>query len=1545
MSICCYGGIYVDTKKLAKWAELLLDTGKRNNLINFKDTKTSTVEVLYPDASTLFEKVDGTTSLEVYDPKIVDDEASTKLETEDGYPESTKISYLDLYLSRIKKSNQVLIYSPNANPITALKNIEKKARSFIEETGVNVSYIAFGFVHWQESDSSNITFKAPVLLVPILIERESAISPYIIKTSGDEIIVNPTFNYKLDAEYGIRLPDIGEESFEDYLRKVNSIVSKLRWSVSYECKIGIFSFQKINMYRDLKDNSKKILKNDNVRLLLGEPSAHSSVDSETDYVPLANPLVSLHNVVDIDSSQIEALEMLKSGRSFVLQGPPGTGKSQTITNIISECLIDGKKVLFVSEKLAALNVVYEKLRRAGLSEFCLELHSHKSNKKNVIADLCRTLRAERSVVSSKADEEIAIKVKLQQQLDSYAEELHKQREVINKSLFELYETYSAFRNTPEIEWLVNNIESKGEAYLREAESLLEQYVEYTSSIGIDYKMNVWYGYINQDVSYQTRAKVKSDLIASLRFLESLTPVSEFVSKKYEVVCNTINSLLLWSNFFLFAKSTKLFISQILDKSIFEDADNIIKKLNILSSEILAIELTVSSAFDDDIYKLDGNEYNKRLTKQYRGTFSRLFNREYKKIITDMRICKNDGKKVSYSDAVLLSENLSLHQQKTKEFYDLEPMVVSYLQPIYDGVNTDWDYVSSQLNILSTFLSQNMMFGSLREMTLSEFYGEKETFSEIAEKLNSCFSQMSDEYERLAISFAEEIFNANNSCINFVIEKYKNCFQSIEELDNWCRFRELLSRINAHGILSFIDRMINISLDANSIVAVYKKIFYQQWIEYIIFNNPLLSKFNRVSQDKAVSSFSKKDTQQFEINKARIRAKLSSARPSLDMISSGSSLSILIREGEKKRKQKSVRTLLSETGDLVQIIKPCFLMSPLSVSTFLDPDSIYFDVVVFDEASQIFPQDAIGAIYRGKQLIVVGDSKQMPPSNFFTATIDSDDDDEDTGDVTDFESILDLCSTAMRQLRLRWHYRSRFEQLIAFSNKNFYDNDLITFPSSSQKVRGIGVDYHHVDGVFDRNSHTNLKEAEFIVSLIYQNIDSFPERSLGVVAFSVAQQNLIDSLLSKQRQETPEKEFFFKQDNAEPFFIKNLETVQGDERDTIIFSIAYGIDSQGRLLHNFGPLNRTGGERRLNVAVTRAKYNVQLVSSMHHTDIDLKRTSSEGAKLLREYLDFAENGTTALKRTICISSFDQFDSDFELEVCEFLRSHGFCVDTQIGCSKFKIDLGLKLPSSSNYVLAIECDGANYHSSRNARDRDRLRQEILENMGWRFYRIWSTDWYRNKQFEKERLLKAASEAIDKTKPKDKPINIDDTSAGYVYEEKISPQSFEFPKYKVADIHKLSEKYCPFDFLRMVKAILDIEAPLSEEWFLRRIAYLFGREKVTSVVLREYEWQIQGHQKIGILRKNGFLYLKDNPNISFRVPGDVKREIKHISPEELAVGILEILKNNVSAEKSGVYRSLANQCGFDRVGNASYDHFDEALKLLRQQVRCNGEMLSLK
>ena len=472
---------------LDKWADLLLDTGKRNNLINFRDTRNSTAEILLPSPFTLFDKMSkGNIVLEVYDPKLaeqdylIEDTPNSQTQFQESDIQNAKDAYLARYSPKLKKRSQLLLYNHSAaTPIKAVRNINKRAREFIEETGVNVAYMAFGFVHWKEKVLSGEEFRAPVLLVPIQLVHDSVVDPYYIKTTEDDVIVNPTFVYKLDVEYGIKLPDYDEESLKEYLDKISKLVEKLQWTVSSECKLSIFSFLKINMYRDLKDNAPTSLCNENVRRLLGETVKENSVNGKGGKKrSMTDPLTDLYCVVDADSSQIAAIETAKSGKSFVLQGPPGTGKSQTITNIIAECLGEGKKVLFVSEKLAALNVVYDKLKQAGLAEFCLELHSHKANKKNVINEICHTLRTAKSSVSSKADQEIAIKEKARKRLDKYVDELHQQRPVLEKSLYQMYEAFSSISEAPDMEWVIPNITDKSEGYLSETVLLLEEYADF-----------------------------------------------------------------------------------------------------------------------------------------------------------------------------------------------------------------------------------------------------------------------------------------------------------------------------------------------------------------------------------------------------------------------------------------------------------------------------------------------------------------------------------------------------------------------------------------------------------------------------------------------------------------------------------------------------------------------------------------------------------------------------------------------------------------------------------------------------------------------------------------------------------------------------------------------------------------------------------------------------------------------------------------------------------------------------------------------------------
>ncbi len=1530
----------MDSKKLERWAQLLLDTGKRNNLINFKDTKASTAEIVYPDAESFYEKCLSISSFEIYDPKIEDDEEDDDGSEDDSAPEITennvtsrnkKTDYVDSYSGKIRKNNQVLVYAQTPNPITAIRNIDKKARDFLEETGVNVAYLAFGFVHWKENENSAIENRAPLLLVPITLKNESLIKPYIIELTGDDVVVNPTFKYLLEAQYGVKLPEYEQdEKLKDYLDSTQAIVSKLHWTISSECKLGIFSFLKINMYHDLMNNSDVILQNENVRRLMGETYEVDETEEFEERQEI-NELIDLHTVVDADSSQIEAIEMVKSGKSFVLQGPPGTGKSQTITNVIAECLYDGKKVLFVSEKQAALNVVYDKLKKAGLDEFCLELHSYKANKKEVISELCKTLKADRSIVSSKANDEVQEKAQLQEQLDSYAEALHKPIPKLNKSLYQTYESASAFRKAPKVDYILSDIEKKGEKYLSKAINLLGQYEDYVPTIGDDYKKNEWYGFCKQKITYEDQNKLRQDLQNLADGLDDLMQKADSCKSEYSIELDTLLGVEKTIHLLNILADSDYLRPEVLQNNKSRQASNVVAVLSELSARMIPICQGLNEHYENGVYQIDGQDYYNKFTKLYSGVFTRLVNAEYKDMIKSLRLASKTGKKPAYAEAVDHVKTLMDYQALEKEFEKERQNLDGLLKLDNVNVDTNWTQLHSELDCIEECFGDGRSSGQLGKMSVETFDSAKGNFKKHADAMADSIKSFTQPLADLRGEFDPKQMPMDGMALPMLRDKMLGCAQSMEKLENWMRFYVLFMQLEKEDLLSFIDCAINQGIPGDQYVNSYQKLYYGQWINHVIYDNPVLFNFTRISQDKAVERFARKDKLQFDISKAQIRALLSSKRPSLDMMAGGSAVSILLREGEKKRKQKSIRKLLEETGSLVQLIKPCFLMSPLSVSTFLSANAISFDTVVFDEASQIFPQDAIGAIYRGKQLIVVGDSKQMPPSNFFNSSVEMDDDDEEAGDVTDFESILDLCATSLPQLRLKWHYRSRYEQLISFSNKNFYDNTLVSFPSSTMDKKGIGVDYYHVDGIFDRKSHTNRKEAEFIVDLIFDNIEQYPQRSLGVVAFSVAQQDLIERLLSKRRQEDTSKEWFFKYDETvqEPFFVKNLETVQGDERDTIIFSVAYGMDSQGRLLHNFGPLNRVGGERRLNVAVTRAKDNVQLVASIHGTDIDLKRTSAEGARLLREYLDYAENGDVALERSISVNPFEQYDSEFEMEVCEFLREKGFTVDTQIGCSGYKIDLGIRKPDSSDYVLAVECDGATYHSSKNARDRDRLRQEILERMGWRFYRIWSTDWFRNNTIEKERLFVAATEAVNLghfTQPVEKQEKEPEPAD---FEKTVESPHLSFPLYQEADIYDLWHKYRP-NVQGYVRSILEVEAPVSEEYLLKRICFCYDRDKVTSVVRDEFERNMRGCSRNGIIRHKGFLYRAEQNTYVLRVPG-VKRDIKYIAPEELAAGFYVLVKQNMTVDKDGLFRSLANQLGFTRLGEAIYSKLEKALELV--------------
>ena len=559
---------------------------------------------------------------------------------------------------------------------------------------------------------------------------------------------------------------------------------------------------------------------------------------------------------------------------------------------------------------------------------------------------------------------------------------------------------------------------------------------------------------------------------------------------------------------------------------------------------------------------------------------------------------------------------------------------------------------------------------------------------------------------------------------------------------WTSCADALTRLRRFHLDGLPDQLARREVSAEDFPAAMERAVLTAWVEHQLATDARLKPMRAVERDQLVERFQRADQDLVAAAHAEVIAACNARRPRRTTVGQAA---VIRREAEKQRKHMPVRHLLQQTREVVRLVKPCFMMSPLTVSQFLPPD-FQFDVVVFDEASQVLPQDAVNSVYRGKALIVAGDQKQLPPTSFFSAAGDSDDGDEWDEDATDsFESILDMCkaSGVLRGLPLRWHYRSRHENLIAFSNHDFYDNSMVTFPGALEQGPDIGVEFIKADGVYDRGGNSdNPIEAKRVAQRVIHHFDTRPEHTLGVVALSKAQAEAIEEAVQKARAARPDLEHHFTEGRLDGFFVKNLETVQGDERDVIILSIGYGPDHRGRLQSAFGPINKEGGWRRLNVAVTRARRRMEVVASFHGGD--LPDSPNKSVQHLKRYLQYAQHGPEILQ-TEAADPDAVPESPFEEEVIEVLRGWGYDVQPQVGVAGFRIDMAVRHPGApGTYALGIECDGAMYHSSRAARDRDRLREAVLRDLGWKLHRIWGTDWYRNRRDAMARLRAAVERA---------------------------------------------------------------------------------------------------------------------------------------------------------------------------------------------------------
>lgn len=566
-----------------------------------------------------------------------------------------------------------------------------------------------------------------------------------------------------------------------------------------------------------------------------------------------------------------------------------------------------------------------------------------------------------------------------------------------------------------------------------------------------------------------------------------------------------------------------------------------------------------------------------------------------------------------------------------------------------------------------------------------------------------------------------------------------------KIREWCSWQKARQEAVNLGLMPLLEKLESPDGVGIEMPGLFERSFRKALLFAIIERETVLRDFFGNEHTERIERFRELDENLAKLSRDLIRARLAAGIPrdNMDDDIPRAEIGLLRRELGKRMRHIPVRQLIGRIPTLLPRLKPCVLMSPLSVAQYLEASHETFDVVIFDEASQIPVWDAIGAIARGRQLIIVGDPKQLPPTNFFSTNTE-DDEDLTPEEHKDLESILDeLMTHGLRHKQLQWHYRSRHEGLITFSNRQYYENNLLTFPSPELELGGVR--FRHVPNArYDKGkSRTNRLEAEALVrELISRLCDPLaPRRSYGVVTFSQAQQALVENLLDEERRKFPDIEHHFGDDppvEGEPVFVKNLENVQGDERDVILFSICYGMDEAGKLSMNFGPLNREGGERRLNVAITRAKHEVLVFSGLRGDQIDLTRTQRRGVRDLKYFLEYAERGPRALATAATSASLADADSEFERMVADRIRAAGYEVHHQVGCSGYRIDLAVVDPvAPGRYLLGVECDGATYHRAATARDRDKLRQAVLEGLGWKLHRIWSTDWWYDSDKEMKAL----------------------------------------------------------------------------------------------------------------------------------------------------------------------------------------------------------------
>ncbi|WP_373838255.1 DUF3320 domain-containing protein [Methanospirillum sp.] len=1565
--------------RLDAWMNNLLDLSLRNNLLNFKNSK-RVIELIIPDIAK-FEDIisEGKTfRIKHFEHK------KERILSHSLLPNDPLTSY---FSEEIEKS---LIYSQlsGSELNKRLINIYTQANKSRDETGAETLYLALGTLVWYENDISEKALNAPIILIPLEIFKKDVTTGFSIKMGDDEVRINNTLLKRLFQDFQIQIPHIDPVPMDDHGIDVSAVLYQIRksiknlhrWDVLDTAVIGHFTFLKYLMWRDLHTYSEKFMENELVSNLV-DPGRFPFSNSESFLKPSTlDSHVRPDEVfcpIGADSSQLAAVIAAGEGKTFVLHGPPGTGKSQTITNIISHCLALGKTVLFVSEKKVALDVVYSRLKEAGLESFCLELHSNKSHKREVLNQFEKVLNEEK--VKNINDwslyaESIA---DLRIELNNYVKAIHKVRETGESfyqgviSLIGLRDIEHISLSWPPLSEINKETLEDIRTFLHDFRIITEQIVHPVDNIWRPARCSEW------SVRWKSTVdKTLQELEKIIQDLDGLFPIlSELLG--FNPVNVPRNRLQKFKSIIDLIKKTRYHVPEELLKFLKNPSGlKDIRRFIELATKKEELHASISKKYHEDIFSHDFSEIilkNKQISNAWflkRKTLTW-------EIIKEVRpFCKEDVRiEEIIKDIHRIQEYKKLQSEFSRILKVVKPVIGSYLTDEEENRETLKNLLENaeKLKNLATSLVSDpeeysvivTAWSSLtRLLTLDS--GEKE---DTIEKFN--------QYERLLIEWEGGIRKL--SCLlqfdpdtiwteNSVHEYLHQQLETIQawqkettKLKGWCQWNRVRMKAAQMELLPVLQHYEDGTSDPQSIEVLIYRSFYHWWVDGIREEDEVLKQFYRPKFEDLIEKFTDLDKIYASMTRDEIKARLFASLPKGTEGEESLELGILRHQIQLQRRHMPVRTLFKNIQNILLKFKPCFLMSPISVAQYLDPEYISFDLVVFDEASQIPVSDAIGTIARGRATIIVGDPKQLPPTNIFQRINDGPEDDYVTTPA-ELDSILDECiASNIPEMYLEWHYRSQHESLIAFSNYHFYNNNLRTFPSPYARA---AISLVNSEGIFDSGyTRTNKAEAETVVKEILKRLSDpvSSSDSIGIITFNERQQDLIQTLLERERLNNPKLEIHFDDSRSDAVFIKNLENVQGDERDVILFSVGYGPDKFGKVSLNFGPLNRDGGERRLNVAITRAKKEIVVFSSLRPEHIDLSRTRKTGVKLLKSFLEYAEKGPKAIAEA-CRKDERTYISSIEQEIREALSEKGYTVQFQVGCGGYLIDIAVRDPDVlGRFILGILCDGLYYQKAKTARDRDILTTYVLNQLGWKIHRIWATDWWDDKENEILRIVKLIELARSEYSPKTMFYSQEDESEKDAenYEEEpedifLSEVLFQpvvrYPEisyvaYMNNDILGTKEDFLSGshdkEIIRVLMDIVETEGPITRDLCFDRLRFHWQINRKTPKIKQKFESIINTllfHQEID---GDKIFFWPDHRSFSEYVtyrshgPEDpYRRKMDDISYQEISNAVIHFVKKNGQMTVSDICQRVGYLFGMKRLTPMAEHRIMKGIDLLLER-----------